>query len=196
MRCAGWCGIWASGGRRYLEVTRFDRIGAQGRRGVLSLQAIQAGLLDAPASDWPETARVMREAGLLTAPEAERLMQRWCFGRLIANTDMHLGNAAVWWGDGEPLHLAPVYDMLPMLFAPGPQGEIVPRSFVAPPAPPALQEVHARVRPWACEFWQRIAADERVSADFRAIAADALRQIGNAPEPPRFALRQVSDVHK
>ncbi len=84
------------GGRRFLEVTRFDRSGATGRRGVLTLQAVEAGLIDEPAGDWPNVARTMEAAGLLTSEDARTLCRRWCFGQLTANTDMHLANASVW----------------------------------------------------------------------------------------------------
>ncbi len=169
-----------AGGRRFLEVTRFDRVGAHGRRGLLTLRAVESGLLEEAAADWPAVARGMAAAGLLSATDADALRLRWCFGQLIGNTDMHLANASVWFGDEEPFRLAPVYDMLPMLFAPGAQGEVVPREFVAPPVLPALREAHAAVRPWALEFWQRVAADDRISAEFRAIGADAQRRIGSA----------------
>jgi len=169
-----------AGDRRFLEVTRFDRVGAQGRRGLLTLRAVESGLLEETATDWPSVGRGMATAGLLAATDAAALRLRWCFGQLIGNTDMHLGNASVWFGDEEPFRLAPVYDMLPMLFAPGAQGEIVPREFVVPPALPALREGRAEAAPWAREFWGRVEADERISAEFRALAAVAGTRVGLA----------------
>lgn len=161
------------GGRRFLEVTRFDRSGATGRRGVLTLQAIEAGLIDEPAADWPAVADAMERMGLMTEADARALCRRWCFGQLIANTDMHLANASVWLGDAEPLALAPAYDMLPMQFVPGSQGEIVPRNFSPVSPPPRLNADWAAVTPWALEFWHRLAADERISPEFRAIGQRA-----------------------
>ncbi len=168
------------GGRRFLEVTRFDRVNATGRRGVLTLQAIEAGLLDSSTPEWPEVGRGMAEAGLLTAPDALQLARRWCFGRLIANTDMHLANASVWLGDAEPFALAPTYDMLPMLFVPGAHGEIVPREFTPTRPPPRLEGEWLAVTPWALEFWGRVAADEQISSHFREIgrrATDAVARL-------------------
>jgi serine/threonine protein kinase HipA of HipAB toxin-antitoxin module len=168
------------GGRRFLEVTRFDRVGDTGRRGVLTFQAIEAGLIDEPAGDWPAVASAMESSGLLAASDARALCRRWCFGQLIANTDMHLANASVWFGDTEPLALAPAYDMLPMLFRPGAGGEIVPRQFNPTPPPAHLQEEWDEVRPWAEEFWRRVAAEERISPEFREIARraeDAVRNL-------------------
>jgi hypothetical protein len=168
------------GGRRFLEVTRFDRHGASGRRGVLTLQAIEAGLIDEPAGDWPSVAQAMENAGLLTSEDARALCRRWCFGQLIANTDMHLANASVWFGDVEPLALAPTYDMLPMQFVPGPQGEIVPRNFLPVLPPPRLNADCAAVTPWAMEFWRRLATDGRISPEFQEIgrrAGDAVARL-------------------
>lgn len=162
-----------AGPRRFLEVTRFDRAGVQGRRGVVTLQAIEAGLLDERVVDWPAVARAMAAAGMLTVADAGALRRRWCFGQLIGNTDMHLGNASVWFSDVEPFRLAPAYDMLPMLWAPGAQGEIVPREFVPPSPLPGIREEWHAVMPWAQEFWQQVQDDSRISSEFRALAAGA-----------------------
>jgi hypothetical protein len=48
----------------------------------------------------------------------------WRFGRLIANTDMHYGNAALILCERLPLQLGPVYDMLPMAYRPGAENMI------------------------------------------------------------------------
>ena len=69
-----------------------------------------------------------------------------------------------------PLRLAPSYDMLPMLYAPQ-RGEVrdppfEPRS----PLTRALEQGRA-AQPVAVQFWQRLAADVRVTAAFRAIAS-------------------------
>jgi hypothetical protein len=170
---AAQAGVLDAGGRRFLEVTRFDRSGAAGRRGVISLQAVEAGLLDETASDWNAMARAMETAGLFSAADAADLRRRWCFGQLIGNTDMHLGNAAVWFGVDEPFSLAPLYDMLPMLFAPGPQGELVSREFSPPPPLPAVREEWHAVVPWALAFWQQVQADMRISPEFRGLAGQA-----------------------
>jgi len=170
------------GGRRFLEVTRFDRAGTHGRRGVLSLAAVEGGLIDEPATTWPSLATAMEAAGLLGPADVAALRLRWCFGRLTGNTDMHLGNASVWFGDRQPFRLAPAYDMLPMVWAPGPQGEIVPRTFAPPPPLPGDREAWQTVAPWALEYWQRVQTDRQISAAFRAlahsarIAVEAMRQ--------------------
>jgi hypothetical protein len=70
--------------------------------------------------------------------------------------------------------------MLPMLFVPGPQGEIVPREFSLRTVLPAQQETYAIVRPWAVEFWARVVADRTISNEFRTLANDAMQQVSNA----------------
>ena len=161
------------GGRRFLEVTRFDRIGTSGRRGLLTLEAIEAGLIDEPAGDWPAVARAMESAGLLAGEDTQALRRRWCFGQLTGNTDMHLSNASVWFGDDEPFRLAPAYDMLPMVFVPGAQGEIVQRNFTPLPPLPRLHEDWAAVAPWTLQYWRRVTEDERISSEFREMARRA-----------------------
>lgn len=168
-----------AGGRRFLEITRFDREGAAGRRGVVTLQAVEAGLLEEAAADWPAVADAMETARLLRAADSVALRRRFCFGQLIGNTDMHLGNAAVWFGDVVPLRLAPAYDMLPMIFAPGPQGEIIPREFQVSAPLPRLRDDWSTVLPWAQDFWRGVADDEKISADFRKLAVIARAAVAN-----------------
>ena len=96
----------------------------------------------------------------------------WHLGRLIANSDMHEGNLAFLpSAQDEPLTLAPVYDMLPMLYAPLRGVEIPQRRFE--PALPLPQEREAWRRAAVCAtaFWDQAAEDERISPDFRAVCA-------------------------
>ena len=86
---------------------------------------------------------------------------------------MHFGNLAFWLRDELPLHLAPVYDMLPMLWAPAAGGEIVPRTFAPLPPTPAQAADWSVAAGWAEVFWQRVAADDRVSPEFAAIARES-----------------------
>ena len=64
----------------------------------------------------------------LTAAEVENICVLWWYGKMIANSDMHLGNLSFHIRDataGEPsLELTPAYDMLPMAFAPRTSGEL------------------------------------------------------------------------
>ena len=70
--------------------------------------------------------------------------------------------------------IAPCYDMLPMLWRPTPQGEVLARRFVPLPPVPAHETAWRTAAEWAVTFWKRVAADVRLSPDFQAIACEAL----------------------
>ena len=162
--------VLEAGGRRFLEVERFDRTETGGRRGLLSLAAIEDGLVEGSAPDWLASATLLESAGWLAADEARELRWRWCFGDLIGNSDMHRSNTSLSFTDEVPFRLTPAYDMLPMLCAPGSQGELGQRAFAPRPPLPAMAAVWAEVVPAALAFWARVTADERISPEFRAIA--------------------------
>ena len=160
------------GSHRFLEVERFDRAGTRGRRGFLTAGPLDDDLFGERDS-WP--ALGSRLVGQRLLPEADarciRLLE--AFGQLIANTDRHFGNLG-FYGDGlqhaPALRLAPAYDMLPMEFSP--RSGIVPELHMQPPHARAITlDVWPEARGLAAQFWGRVAADERVSAEFRAAAA-------------------------
>ena len=153
-------------GRTFLEVERFDRHGAFGRSALCSLATLNPAVIGADARDWGKLAARFVEAGLLAGEDGESIEYLWWFGRLIGNTDMHAGNLS--FRPQGRLKLAPTYDMLPMMYAPLPGGEVPQRPF-APPLPlPPQREVWMRACRAALAFWERTAADTRISADFRA----------------------------
>lgn len=93
---------------------------------------------------------------------------------------MHLGNASLVLSDRRPLELAPSYDMLPMMFRPNAQGEIVPRSFDAiAPLPEHITQWRTAA-PMAVAFWRDIARDDLITQGFRAIALHAIEAIESA----------------
>ncbi|MEX8520910.1 MAG: type II toxin-antitoxin system HipA family toxin YjjJ [Leptothrix sp. (in: b-proteobacteria)] len=159
------------GGRTFLEVERFDRHGLWGRSRLASLGTLDATLLGDGSHDWTRLAARLAAGGWL-ADDAVTVVQRlWWFGRLIANSDMHTGNLSLRPQHGR-LTLAPTYDMLPMLYAPLPGGELPVREFEpALPLPPQRAcwiEACAAAR----RFWSRAAQDERLSESFRGICRD------------------------
>jgi hypothetical protein len=165
--------IVTAGGRVFLQSTRFDRTAARGRRGLVSLAALDAAYYGHGRIDWWRFAPELERDGWLD-PQAALLLRRigW-FGALIANSDMHLGNASLQLQDRRPLPLAPVYDMLPMTFRPARNGAIVERRYpIALPAPEHAPDWRGAA-PIALAFWQRVANDPRISTAFRAIADDA-----------------------
>jgi hypothetical protein len=164
------------GGRRFLEVRRFDRAGLRGRRGVLTLGPLDDDLFGARDS-WSEAAARLQDAKLLSAGDARRLRFLEAFGILISNGDRHFGNVS-FYADGlrerPELVLAPTYDMLPM--------DAAPRAGVVPPLAEAEPSVRARLldvwddaQKLARIYWGRVAEDVRIGAKFRQAAARRAR---------------------
>ncbi|MBI4740532.1 MAG: hypothetical protein HY777_03030 [Betaproteobacteria bacterium] len=81
---------------------------------------------------------------------------------------MHEGNLSFHPG----LALAPVYDMLPMRYAPLRGREVPPQTYE--PALPLPNEAPEwrRAAQAAIVYWARCAADTRIGAGFRAICAE------------------------
>jgi HipA-like C-terminal domain len=161
-----------AGGRRFLEIPRFDRSGAAGRMGVVSLEALSAASAGL-ARDWNTAGAELLRRGLINAGSLATIQRLQTFGELIGNSDMHAGNLAFFLGDTLPLPVTPCYDMLPMLWAPGAQGEIVKRRFAPAPPGPSLLDPWRDAAAMALDFWNRVAADSRLSPDFARTAAEA-----------------------
>lgn len=161
--------ILAHAGRVFIEVERFDRVGLHGRRAVCGLDAIHPAFLGDRDTGWPPLARRLEGMGLLDEASVHAIDALWWYGRLVANTDMHLGNLSFHVNRG--LEIAPAYDMLPMAYAPLPGGEVPPRAFTpAHPLPPQ-RETWLAACAAALGFWDAAAADGRISEPFRAICA-------------------------
>lgn len=162
-----------SAGRVFLEVRRHDRVGAHGRVGQISLSALHAGLADGAGRDWTGAADDLLRSGLIDTDDRRTIRRLALFGGLIGNNDMHFGNLSFFLTDEPPLRLTPAYDMLPMLWRPGAQGELGTRKLaLTPPLPTDLDDGWDTVAAWAVDFWQRVEADQRISENFREIARD------------------------
>ena len=160
--------VLEAGGRVFLESERFDRVGALGRRGVVTLHAVDADL-HGRLDRWAAAAARLRVDGLLTADDAAHLALLDVFAELIGNTDRHFGNISLFDDQQGPFTLAPVYDMLPMLFAPA-DGQLVERPFAPGGARADSVEVWPREHALALAYWDRLAGDARLSAEFRQLA--------------------------
>ena len=90
--------------------------------------------------DWPTAALELQQQGLIDAAALATIRRLHAFGELIGNSDMHFGNLAFWLDDTLPFRVAPAYDMLPMLWALGLQGEIAELTFSPAPPLPAARE--------------------------------------------------------
>lgn len=163
------------GGRTFLEVERFDRHGLFGRSRLSSLTTLDAALVGDASTDWGRLAHRFAATGLLAADDVVRIEHLWWFGRLIANADMHTGNLS--FRAHGTLVLAPAYDMLPMLYAPLPGGEVPRRSFEPPLPLPPQRGAWGEACKAATLFWTRAARDMRISAGFRAACGANARRL-------------------
>ena len=169
----------------FLQTNRFDRNGLNGRVGVTSLMSIdttQYGMLD----NWIASAVRLHRDRRIDTQTLESVRLIYTFGGLIANTDRHFGNIAMLDRYDGRFSLAPVYDMLPMLFAPQ-NDQIIPHAF-APADPVAdTMSVYLRARALAEQFWGRLSADNRVSKEFRAIAVTCADTLAALPRTGAYA---------
>ncbi len=164
-----------AGGRMFLEVERFDRVGALGRRGVVSLAAVGAHFTGDPDGWTAACARLCAE-GVIDAQTVRRA--RWLdrFGALIGNTDRHPGNLSFYIDSGRVAGLAPAYDMLPMRW--------YPRNAESPTAELVLPTLDGtEVGDWqstgaaALQFWCAVATHPMVSSEYSAVAAESARKV-------------------
>lgn len=168
-----------SGDRVFLECERFDRLGADGRRGVVSLLAVDTaryGSLD----NWTASADRLFADSCLSAEDAERIRFLDAFGALIGNTDRHFGNVTLFDRYEGLFELAPTYDMLPMLYAPE-NDQLIDRKFEPPVARAEWLSVWSAARTLAAAYWQRLAQEPRVSADFQRLCARSLATLQTMP---------------
>ena len=107
----------------------------------------------------------------LDAGHADRLVWLDTFGDLIGNTDRHFGNFCFFAEEARELTLTPtpVYDMLPMVFAPA-GANLVERQFA--PRPPTALNLHLwhEAANYAQRYWSRLYEEDGLSADFRRIS--------------------------
>jgi DNA-binding transcriptional ArsR family regulator len=166
------CAVFEFAGQVFLESERFDRLGAEGRLGVVSLYSLDAaryGKLDR----WSSSAQRLHAEQLLSAQDLERVRLVDAFGSLIANTDRHFGNITLFDNYEGPFELAPIYDMLPMLFAPQ-AGQLIERPFEPDGATAVTLSVWLRARDLAQSYWLRLCEEPRLSEEFRRRCQDCL----------------------
>lgn len=153
--------IIQSQGRIFLEYSRIDRVGRYGRRGTSSLSGIDSAFIGVGSGSW---AGAMRKAVEYFREEDIALAERiYNFGSAIGNTDMHFGNISFFVGRDLPFSLAPVYDMLPMYYAPRSDGSLQDKALTN--IPPTTES-----RAMAKEFWDMIISDDLISNSFKTIA--------------------------
>lgn len=133
---------------------------------MISLDALHSATIGVPPPRWTDAVGALVRENLTDASAARATAQLEAFGVLIGNTDMHAGNLSFWLDDSLPFRLAPAYDMLPMLWAPGVHGEITSRAF-EPTRPAGIaDDIWDEVSGWAGGFWRGLLEDPRLSGDF------------------------------
>ncbi len=154
-------------GRLFLESQRFDRSGEYGRMSMISLQFVDAEFTGI-GSGWPQVMGALYKKNLVSWQHVYDSEFLWAFGRLINNTDMHLGNLGLAI-EGEVFRLLPVYDMCSMGFAPKSTGEVAPYHFTPPEHRSVNLDTKMRssIKKMAHDFWERVRSDERISDAFR-----------------------------
>ena len=161
--------IVQTGGRTFLEVVRFDRTACLGRKGMVSLDAVSNEFVGHNKA-WDEQAVSLFKLHKINEQDYQTILKVFAFGKMIANEDMHNGNLSFFLGEDFSLNLAPLYDMLPMRFAPNTHGEVVERDIKPTQATLLTQDIWPIVSAWAKYYWLSVSVDVRVSDDFKSIA--------------------------
>ncbi|WP_164017540.1 type II toxin-antitoxin system HipA family toxin YjjJ [Pyxidicoccus trucidator] len=153
------------GSHRFLEVERFDRVGVRGRKALLSLGAIDDEYFG-HRDTWTRAARRMLEARLISEEDARRIRWLDTFGQLTGNTDRHFGNLSFFVEGPKQFRLAPVYDMLPMLFAPV-DTNVIERPFVPRPPTADTLDVWPDAARHAAQYWAQLEHEPTLSDELR-----------------------------
>ena len=176
--------------RTYLLATRFDRVGAAGRRHAVAVGALHDAFVPGGYSNWANTCEALAQQGRLSPAVGVQARALLDFGRLIGNTDMHSGNLSLFadistLAGAVPggLSLAPVYDMLPMCWRPDPlaggggglASAADANDYTAFEPDPISAAGPARMP--AAAFWSQLAQHARVSKGLRQVAADMARRL-------------------
>jgi len=150
-------------GMTLLESVRFDRVDEMGRLPMLSMSVIDAEYIGY-GENWCDTAKALLNMGRISSKTQDTIQQLNMFGRLIGNTDMHLGNLSFTISnDGKQFELLPLYDMLPMALMP--RNDFVPDSI--PCTKPSL--CSEKIFHSAQDFWQSVLEHKLISDDMKSI---------------------------
>lgn len=159
----------------FLETERFDRIGQRGRKELISLGALSAEFVGKRGC-WTDVAKELLVQKRISKEDFEIVRWREMFGRLIANTDMHLANISFYSCAEKISGLAPAYDMLPMLYAPQDE-QLVERVFEPPMPKPSDLDIWNDAWTASKDFWAEVSSDSMISDNFRKIAQTNLEKV-------------------
>jgi HipA-like C-terminal domain len=170
------------GAQRFLELERFDRVGALGRHALLSLASLDGEFVGNAIAPWPVVTAELARQKVITAQAHADVSLLFAFGTLIGNTDMHAGNLSFVSDQGRPYALSPAYDMLPMAFSPTTGGVV--RDVVATAhLHPAVDGATWRAaRGLAQNYQTRLRGDTRFSSDFQTCIEGLRRHLEDASQ--------------
>jgi HipA-like C-terminal domain/Bacterial regulatory protein, arsR family len=164
--------------RTHLRSTRFDRTNKDhgyAMRHVVSLEAVHDEFAEGNWHSWTQTCEALARRGLLSREELLAVVRIQAFGRYIKNDDMHPGNLSFFVNDvvKPRIELAPVYDMLPMMWRPAYMSDS-PVSHVSVPV--TYETEYAQARQWAIEFWSQ-AAQLDIGRALQAASLESARRL-------------------
>ncbi|UCU97603.1 type II toxin-antitoxin system HipA family toxin YjjJ [Acidovorax radicis] len=172
---------WTHGTQRFLEVQRFDRLGARGRRALHSFAALDAEFVGS-GGNWPVIAKALWKEGVITPQAFDTACLLWAFGTLIGNTDMHSGNLSCLSEGRRPYELAPAYDMTPMAFAPTAGGGLPDRALELTVGEQVSAAAWKEALAMAQVFVRRVEGEDEFSSGFEACKAELVRHVTVAAE--------------
>lgn len=167
-------------GQRFLEVLRFDRVGSLGRRGLVSLSAMDPEFVGQPRAIWPIVVAELAHKGIVTPQAAQQSALLHAFGTLIGNDDMHHGNLSFLIDEGRPYGLAPAYDVLPMAFRPRSGGSLPAQLVEAHLHPAVANRTWLQAGVLTQTYVQRLQAEARFSTDFQPCIAALAQHLERA----------------
>lgn len=148
-------------GRTLLTVDRFDRVPPRGRVGVGTLYYLAMERWGEMAISAPEVLTRLHSEGLVDAESVETCARVHAFSAAIGNNDAHLGNYALLFDDAGRATLAPIYDVLPMVFAP--RNDELPDQWITPRPTP----IDPAVAPWVDALVRAVEAEPEISQSFK-----------------------------
>lgn len=159
--------------RTYLEVERFDRHPDGHRSGVISFSSLDAEFVGL-GEGWTPVGAALVHGGHLEPSALAVIRQLELFADLIGNNDRHLGNMSAHFEGNRPMRLTPIYDFLPMRYAPTSTGEIpadpLDLAGVVARHPDVSAGDASRCQAATVEFWQRCGADTEISEQMRRLS--------------------------
>ena len=170
-------------GQLFLEIERFDRLGTNGRRAVLSLAGVEDTLYGR-RDTWAASALRLERDRWISADDARRIRFMDVFGAWIGDSDRHFHNIVFFpeLDKNNPLEfrslrLAPAFDKVPMALAPN-LGVVPNKPLPIPSEHPDFMDVWQDALLLATEYWERcIQKDSKLSDEVQELARTHLKSI-------------------